>query len=233
PDIRPDVFRAIMTGDVNGSYSVTNPNNQFRLSGDARVIVDAAKVKRSGNYLEVQVSFKGTADVHAIDLAIGYSPSALRYVDASVQKPSVQALAHYNNDDATLRYTSSSIESLDPLVSSTILRFEVLNSSFRVDDLDIREAYLNGDRVRFDRVGGNAINLLAYPNPANTTLNVVASEASVIELFDLAGNRVFFQNGIMAGQKTEIDLTNVASGIYLVKASGDSFVEILKVVVNK
>ncbi|MFM9026725.1 MAG: T9SS type A sorting domain-containing protein, partial [Bacteroidota bacterium] len=68
---------------------------------------------------------------------------------------------------------------------------------------------------------------------ANTTLNVVASEASVIELFDLAGNRVFFQNGIMAGQKTEIDLTNVASGIYLVKASGDSFVEILKVVVNK
>ncbi|MFM8432332.1 MAG: Ig-like domain-containing protein, partial [Bacteroidota bacterium] len=76
PDIRPDVFRAIMTGDVNGSYSVTNPNNQFRLSGDARVIVDAAKVKRSGNYLEVPVSFTGTADVHAIDLAIGYGSSS-------------------------------------------------------------------------------------------------------------------------------------------------------------
>lgn len=233
PDIRPDAFRAIMSGDVNGSYSVTNPNNQFRLSGDSRVIVDATKVKRSGNYLEVPVSFTGTADVHAIDLAIGYGASSLRYMDASAQTNSVQSLAHYNSDDATLRYTSSSLESLAPLVACAVLRFEVLDAHFSIDEIDFREAYLNGDRVRIERIGGNTFNMMVYPNPANATLNVVASEVSSLELVDLAGNRVFFQSGIAAGQKTEIDLTNVASGIYLVKASGDSFVEIRKVVVNR
>lgn len=234
PNIVPDVYRAVMLGDVNGSYSTTNPNTAYRLNGNDRLVVDFEHVVRQSNYVDIPVSFIATDAVHAIDFAMNFNENSLRFVSATVHGSDNQGLAYFNETDRTLRFTASSVTGLNAFSTSATLRFELLGNSFASSDIEQVEGYLNGESVRVvNSMSTTDIQLVVYPNPTSSVLNVISSADASIEMMDMAGNRVYTNVQVAEGMRTEINTSDWAAGIYLLRVQSNNFVKIEKVIVQR
>jgi hypothetical protein len=69
----------------------------------------------------------------------------------------------------------------------------------------------------------------AYPNPANSTVNIVVAQnevGSAIQLIDLAGREVY--NGTLSSTSTAIDTRNLESGIYAIRIASNDHLTIFK-----
>jgi hypothetical protein len=72
-----------------------------------------------------------------------------------------------------------------------------------------------------------------FPNPAADKLNIEVSVASKVQLIDLSGKQVVTEQTINSNQIEEINVSNLAAGIYMVKIFNDKFVTMRKVVIEK
>lgn len=83
-----------------------------------------------------------------------------------------------------------------------------------------------------ESLGTNSFNnsgLTAYPNPVRDVLNLgYATEMSKIQVVNMLGQEVMVKN--VNSNQTEINLSNLASGSYLVKVSVDNNVKTIKVI---
>ncbi|MEY4594658.1 MAG: hypothetical protein RIQ47_1068 [Bacteroidota bacterium] len=234
PEFFGDVFRGILVGDVNGSYSATNPNSNFRLSGNESVVLDGASSNQNGQFIDVPVYFTSTEDVHALDFALKFNENALRFVGVTTSDNTTEGLAHFNEDDRTVRYTSFNLNSMNAMVKIATARFEVLNGSYSSNDIEITEAYLNGDAVRFSNSSlAESVNLMVYPNPTNADLNIVSTQDVQVEIYDVNGSLVFSRPQLMAGDRLVVATGSFASGVYTLRAVNSNFVSTQKIVVNK
>ncbi|MBN2521259.1 MAG: T9SS type A sorting domain-containing protein [Bacteroidales bacterium] len=75
-------------------------------------------------------------------------------------------------------------------------------------------------------------NISIYPNPNNGILNISISDNKEISLsiFDITGKAV--SNYFMTEKNNEIDLTDLPSGIYLLKISDDDYTETRKIILK-
>ena len=83
-----------------------------------------------------------------------------------------------------------------------------------------------------DEFYGQDLNLSVYPNPATNRIVVSTTNISnqmVISLMDVTGKEIFKMNKI-AANKTEIDLSTYASGVYFLRLFNDEKSEIVKVI---
>lgn len=68
-----------------------------------------------------------------------------------------------------------------------------------------------------------------YPNPVKDVLNIVdTKEISSVAVFDLSGKQVFSQN--VNNKQTQINVSNLPTGIYIVKANVNGEVKTFKIV---
>lgn len=65
-----------------------------------------------------------------------------------------------------------------------------------------------------------------FPNPANTSLTIESQQKSVIEIFNIEGQIIKAFNN--ADKETIIDISNLSSGVYIIKAKTDRGVAIKK-----
>jgi hypothetical protein len=80
----------------------------------------------------------------------------------------------------------------------------------------------------------NAVDFTVYPNPASSFVNITlgseVSESGLVEIMDVTG-RVLNSQIIAAGQSiATIDISDLASGSYLVKVSADDNASVSSVV---
>ena len=124
----------------------------------------------------------------------------------------------YANEGATIRI----------LDKSGIQRFDGI---MYIDDVIVVTAPDGVTKVTYtfieDENQGNGVNniysdksasVLLYPNPANNVLNfkTVNFEVSTVKIFSLSGTVVLYDQSVLTEQ---IDISNLPSGIYMVKAS--------------
>ena len=72
-------------------------------------------------------------------------------------------------------------------------------------------------------VSNKGINVSVYPNPATSFIFVEASENSTVQLFDLNGKQIYSKTNVIANQKEELNVQNLAEGIYFIKVYNDKF----------
>jgi hypothetical protein len=72
--------------------------------------------------------------------------------------------------------------------------------------------------------------ILIYPNPATDVITIQMSntEASTIEIIDVTGKVVLIRNN--QAQRATIDINNLPNGIYLVRVSSGSNMEVQKII---
>lgn len=86
--------------------------------------------------------------------------------------------------------------------------------------------------VGINEIAGSGLDLTVFPNPANDAVNLVLSNGLVkqVDLLDLSG-RVVMQRQFDS-DKAEIDLQNLAAGVYYLKIQSGSQTQVVKLVKN-
>ena len=82
-------------------------------------------------------------------------------------------------------------------------------------DIDNRFSYSPVQTVKF----GAGIAPVIYPNPISTSFNAVAGSDPILEMviYDLQGKAVQYVMGNSNGDNTKVNISNLASGIYVLK----------------
>jgi hypothetical protein len=232
-------FKGVFMGDVNGSYENIGADGLLR--NNDRVVFNLSKAVVSGNTIDIPVSILSTENVNALDFSLMFNASKLSYNSIVNNNLNVQSLDYFNTDDNTLRFTSNSLVNYDLTSSIVSVRFNLNNNYIDASDLNSLKAYVNGDEVAVDVLGAlstglsntnfnNYVNV--YPNPTTDILNVIVSENATVQLLDISGKEVILQTNIAANDNQEINVKNIASGVYLMKIFNNNFVSTKKIVIN-
>ena len=243
PLITSETYKGIMLGDADGNYAnLTNDGLIKRESANGdKVIFDLSNAIVNGNTVDVPVSFESSESVHAINFAFNFNEDKLTLNDVvkNTADSEMSSIYHLNENDRTLRfsaYTLNNFEAKQPVVS---VRFETVNGSISAEDLKGTVGLLNGNQVHVAFKGALSVNkpvnntVSIYPNPTAGLLNVVTSENATVQLMDISGQEVLLETTVNAYEKQEINVSDFANGIYIMKVSNNNSVTIKKIVLNK
>ncbi len=206
------------------------------------VVFDLSKAVITGSYVEFPVSFKSDDVVNALDFSMKYNHANFLYDSVLNHTYYLTSSSLYNTTDQTIRFTSNSFHVYTHDTALVTVRFTMLNGTdLCSSDLNSITAYLNGDPCSFKVTNCLSAGIKdeketddlikVYPNPANDFLNVEVPEKATFQLFDITGKQIVFQTNV--NQKQEINIQNIANGIYLVRIFNDKFSSFKKIVVNK
>ena len=243
PSITNEVYKGVLLGDADGNFATLSSTLQLRPNGD-KVVIDLSNSVINGNTVDVPVSFVSASPVVAVDFQLQFDQSNLTY-NTMVNYPSVSdALAYFNTNDKTLRYTSTNSDltaySVDRPVAS--IRFETTNGAIDASQLSSLVGILNGQQVPVEvlnsTVGIKSLSsadnsVSVYPNPTSGILNVTSVGDATVQIFDMSGKQVLLQTTVSANKVQQINVSEFVNGVYIMKIFNNDFISINKVVLNK
>ena len=74
-------------------------------------------------------------------------------------------------------------------------------------------------------------NVIIYPNPASSVLNIENAENSSIEIYDLLGKVILSENNITINK--QLNVSSFSTGTYLIKISNNGQVKTDKFIINR
>jgi hypothetical protein len=240
PDYTPETYVGIMVGDVNGDVATANPSAAFK-SATEKVIFDLNRAVYTAGSVEVPVTVMSLDAINAIDFSLKFNENKLSFAGVTGVASNLEALSHFNTNDKTLRFTSSSLENVNAARPVAFVKFN-MNGSVDASDLMNTFGYINGTQAEVEVIGNFVTGISAndynevvavFPNPATNVVNVIAPEATSIQMMDAAGRVISESVSVPAGQTHSISTSEFAAGVYFVKISNNNFSVMKKVVVNK
>lgn len=211
------------TGSISNPIFVIQLSNSNPFSG----------VTSSGSrsYLPSFIDIDGDTD---LDCFLGY-------VDFDTEDS--QGILYYKNEGTNIvpsfvvqNGSDNPFENFNELYPQPI--FLDIDSDFDFDafigkgngEFDFYENTTEPIGLSTEKVEGNNINM--YPNPASSFVNFhVEGEDLQIRIFSLSGIEVY--NGVLTNDRNNIDVSNIASGIYIVIMDDGKTKNTNKLVINK
>ena len=246
PVYSASAYTGILVGDVNGNYDAIPADGQLKreaaITADGTIYINLDQAKLGAGYIDIPVSIMSNDNIVSLDFQTKFNENVLSF-DKVVSTASylTDALANYAQDDKTLRFTSNSRKQYEVDKTIVTVRFNTLTGVVSNADLFSLAGFLNGDKAKIELKGNITtgisttsanISVLAYPNPANSILNVVSPERAVVELMDLQGRQVIISTMVNANEKQEINTSTVAAGMYLLKVYNENFISTQRVVID-
>jgi hypothetical protein len=118
------------------------------------IYLNLNSINTNGQFMDIPVSFTSPDTVTALDLALKYNESMLKY-DSIVNKATylTDILGFYSPDTKTLKVTSNSRQKYSINQPIFSIRFNMLSTHLTKNDLSELVGYLNGDRVQIELKG--------------------------------------------------------------------------------
>jgi len=239
PDIKPETYKGIMMGDVDGSYANFTHNGLIK-NLDNKIVFDFANVTVNGSTIEVPVSIEGEKAVKGLDFALKFNEEVLTYKNVVVKSNEIESFSHFNTNDRTLRFTSNDFSNFDKNSNVVSVQFDAAKGMINLEDLTSVKGMLDGKAVNVELRGlaagvaaldaSNSVKV--YPNPAAGLLNIVAGVNSKVIITDISGKEVIFAGDLNANMQQAINVSNFANGMYLVKVYNENFNKVERVVIN-
>jgi hypothetical protein len=228
-----------MLGDVDGSYANFAHNGLIK-SLDNKIVFDFAHVTVNGSTIEVPVSIEGEKTAKGLDFAIKFNEEVLTYKNVVVKSNEIESFSHFNTNDRTLRFTSNDFTNFDMNSNVVSVQFNTAKGAIKLEDLTSVKGMLDGKAVEVELRGlaagvaslDAAQSVSVFPNPASSTLNIVSGVNSKVVITDLSGKEVIFSGDLTANMKQEINVSNFANGMYLVKVYNENFNKVERVAIN-
>ena len=241
PTISSEKFMGILLGDVDASYA-SAANSGFLKSTQITkndVVIDLGNAIYNNGTARIPVSLNYDSVAVALDLDVIVNDQVITHLD-SVSNPSKYTLSsNYIAGSKTISIAAFSTNQILPHTNVIYLNIKT-NGTLTSSDFTQSLTQINGKSANLivsTTTGVKNIEneqlVSVYPNPASSVLNVLVSEQSNVELMDLNGNIVYVKTVVNANQKSEINIQDLASGIYTLKIFNDKFVTVKKVVVKK
>ncbi|MBN2610565.1 MAG: T9SS type A sorting domain-containing protein [Bacteroidales bacterium] len=237
PIIESETFQGILLGDVNGSYMSLPASPALKSTEETSVVVDLSNALVSDKYIDVPVYLTTGKKVNALDFALELSEDVS--FNSIVNKvSSINGMAHFDNADHKLRFTSYSLVEYNKNTQLVSIRFNKNSSELNSSNLNATSAYINGEPVKISLKGTVAgatktESISIYPNPAQHVINVIVPEKSTIQIIDINGKNVLLETLVNANERQEISVINLPAGMYLVKISNANFTEFKQIAITK
>jgi hypothetical protein len=242
PAFTQEFYKGVLIGDISGNVATATPSNLFRDVTD-KVIFNLDKAVYANNTVEIPVSILTDNIVNAVDFAVQFDESRLSFNSlTSAELNTFDGYSYFNNDDRTLRFTSSSIDAIQNNVPVAFVKLNVLSGSISSSDLRNAVSYLNGEAAGVEFVGELSTGIQAvnysnvvsvFPNPANEFVQVLSPESATLTVLDVDGRLVSSQINVIGGQTQKVTTENLASGVYFIRIANDNFSVMKKIVINK
>ena len=84
--------------------------------------------------------------------------------------------------------------------------------------------------IEEDGINENAVNVNIYPNPAKETIHIVGNKLTEVRIYNLYGQEV--HNTIAQSDNVEINISNLASGVYVVKTKSKNGSNVQRIAVR-
>jgi hypothetical protein len=240
PVISAETYQGILLGDVNGNFATVSPNNQFKVAASSdKVVLDFSKAIVKDGKMDVPVSVSSNGNVNALDLSIAMKNDRLKFNSVVSSNSNLQTEAFFNANDNTLRITSNSLKNLELNKTVMSIRFDLNDESADESVFGNINAYVNGDASALKLIGSSSNNALneslieLFPNPSNGLVNVLVSEDSKVEVLDLNGKKAVLSIDVKANERTELNVSALANGVYIVKIVNDNIVSNKKLTIRK
>lgn len=234
PETSQESYTGILYGDVNGNWKNTT---DILLRTDESVNVGIDQAVYEGNFVDVPVTFNSSNDIHAIDLNLDFDAS--KYAYHSILADNMQAVGHYNGNDAKLRITSNSLKTLLENEVAFVVRFTRVNQSkMNTKDFNASTGYLNGDKVNVNLLSSGKenddnITFNLYPNPVSNVLFLNVSHDVTAEIIDMNGRVIMSGLAITANISQPVNISNLSNGIYTMRIIHESYTSAQRFVVQK
>ena len=237
PEINGGIYDGILLGDVDGNYRKIAADGILKKgAANGDVIFDLSKATVNGNLVSVPVSVSSDNSINSLDFSTKFNMNNLTF--ESVQAGNnLSQLAYFNTADNTLRVTSYSLQDYNVNEPVIFVNFTTNDGKLSNTELNSVKAYLNGEAANVQLVeplGISEINfnnlVKVYPNPTSEVLNVEVPEISTVQLLDISGQQITKITDVT--KKIELNVQNLASGIYMIKISNNSNVATKKVVIK-
>jgi len=244
-------FKIIETNSSLNNIEIKNPsiNDNFQLSKTTlqvdsldTIFFDLSNAVFTANYVDIPVSIISDDSVDALDFSLKYNQINLVY-DSIIDLTSyLQALAFYNSNDSTIRFTSNSFQQYVKNVPLVNIRFDILGLGFNTSDISSIKGYLKGQKcsiklfnqtsIGFNELSENDNLLTIFPNPCKNMLNVKSINKSSIYIFDSNGKVVYVNKNVDAKSNLVINTEKFTAGIYLLKTEFNSQYLTRKIIVE-
>ena len=109
------------------------------------VVFDVSNAIKIGNVISFPISILSDDTVNALDFSFKYNQTNLTYDSITDLTTYLQALAFYNPNDSTVRFTSNSFQRYVNNTPLVMLHFTLLTSQFITSDINTIKGYLNGN----------------------------------------------------------------------------------------
>lgn len=211
------------------------------------VVFDIASAVKVGNVISFPIAILSDDTVNALDFSFKYNQSTFTYDSITDLTTYLQALAFYNPNDSTVRFTSNSFQRYANNTALVMVHFTLLTSQFVSSDINTIKGYLNGNvcSIKLTPVNSTGINAVEsnqnifslFPNPAQDAVQVVVKSASSkadMEIINSSGS-ILLMKEINLKDAFTLRLSNFdwPAGIYFVKLKTENAVETKKLIIYK
>ncbi|MCF8381707.1 MAG: T9SS type A sorting domain-containing protein [Bacteroidales bacterium] len=235
-----ETFIMILLGDVDGSYNKLVGGADSRLKSakvGPSVTFDLSNAIYEENFVDVPVMISSVEAVNALDFALMLNTDKLQFMSVT-NKQKVEALS--NSIEENVWNTSYSLENYNTEEPVFSVRFLNTGGQFSNDDFTYASAFINGTKVdvNFTKSASNATGIKdndfavnVYPNPANDMFVVEVSAESSVQLIDMNGRVLRTIDHV--SDKTQMNVNDLSSGIYMVKITSENSSLVKRIVINK
>jgi len=214
-------------------------NLSFTIDELDTVVFDIYSGNFNSEFVEFPVSIISDDSIYSLDFSFEFN--SLYYVYDTVYPliSPIQFLAHFNEEDLRLRFTSNSFVIYPTLVPIIFVGFNILDFSFCQLNFFDPKAYLNGDRcsVKITACPNPTLiekistSRLVYPNPVIDELFITQPKGSKVLILDNKGKIVFER--INHQSSSTIAMEQFSAGLYFLKLQTSISVETYKIIVTK
>lgn len=235
PLINDEIYKGIMLGDVNGSYAAYTADGILKTNETDYILVDLTNQVIEGSQVRIPVSFVSSESVNAIDMAMTFEPT-VEYSNLNELQSNAEGEKFFNSNDETFRYSSFNVYNFDSNENVAELVLTTNGNTVIEKDLNAVLGMLNGKvtEIRFKKATvETSTEVQVYPNPSTGIFAVTAGFDGWLEVIDVTGKLVHQTTLVKANQMSEINLSNVNAGIYMVRCYNNDVVSTVRVVIEK
>ncbi len=238
PVIGSEKYVGVMLGDINGNFATVGSGGNFRTVSSGTILFDLSHANIHDGYADIPVYANSAEAVHSLDLAINFDENHMAFESITDPAGYINELAYLHQTDRTLRITSNSRGNYPVNFPSAIIRFQTDKNSISEEDFTSVVGYLNGDKaetimkMKINEMIDEGYSVNVFPNPASDKVNVIVTDNADIQLLDLQG-RLAYYGRVQEYENKTINVSDLPSGLYMLKVINENFVATRLVVVAR
>lgn len=236
PTINAEVYKGILLGDVNGSYANYTADGILKSAKSEYIYVDLKNATKNGNVFTVPVTVVSNKPVNAVDFALEFDSNKIDFSNAMNSQSNVESAFYFNENDNTFRYTGFNVENIE--CGKKVVMVEVFSTENTLTEEMFTNTLgvINGRQaeVRFAKMASAEESaLVVYPNPSNGIVNILTPGAGSLEVMDAIGNIVFVSTNLQMAQLVDLNFSNLSSGVYIARFTGEFGVASQRFMISK